>query len=208
MTFFLKLRLKFPKRRHFKTEETEPTAKRNQRTYYENPYLSQLREITEQILEKRQIKYASFAPVLIDGNTEEIREKVLSAAEDLSADLNYLTILTDEPAYFQAFAEKLFEEQGLIVQIFEKNQINEKDLTNKKIYGNVLLDFERENEFITQSSFAEKIYIPIFKKAWESGGNLDIEVPIGYNTMIVRDSKKRQKRSECDRFERGFYDNE
>ena len=69
-----------------------------------NPYLFQIREIIEQILEKRNSSYEVFSPVMIDGKDSEA---TLMAAELLAEDLNHLTILTDQPAYFEKYADNM-----------------------------------------------------------------------------------------------------
>lgn len=165
--------------------------------YYENPYLPQIREIIENVLKEKKISYADFAPILVDGKDSE---KTLSAAEVLSRDLNHITILTENRAYFENYADNMYEEQGLIVEIFPKKETN--------FLGNAILDFEQDKDFIRQFDFKEKLYIPIFKRKWESAGNLDIAVPIGYNTVIVRGSKIEKKQPHLDKFEQAFYDNE
>ena len=47
----------------------------------ENPYLFQFRSIMEQILEKKQLSYKEFAPVLID----EEKPEMLVMEEDISS---------------------------------------------------------------------------------------------------------------------------
>ncbi len=103
----------------------------------------------------------------------------LWAANLLGRDLNRLTILTEHPAYFERFGK-----------------------------GCVILDFEKPGEGFGRILFEKKLYIPVFKKRWESAGNLDIAVPIGYNTMIVRGSEEEETQLYFDKFERAFYENE
>lgn len=170
-----------------------------------NPYLFQIREIIEQILEKKNIAYEAFSPILIDGNDSEA---ALTAAELLAEDLNRLIILTDHPAYFERYADNMYEERGLLVEIFPKNLSGTADFSSGELRGNVILDFEKPKEASAEIKFGKKVYIPVFKKAWEHAGNLDIAVPIGYNTMIVRNSETGRKRFCEDKFERAFYGNE
>lgn len=176
-----------------------------EKTEDNNPYLFQIREILEQVLERRHIPYDRFVPVLIDGKNSKY---TLTAAELLGKDLNRIVILTDNPAYFEEYADNMYEEQGLIAEIFRKEPQKIADLPLEGLLGNVILDFEEKKERASDIKFGKKIYIPIFKREWERAGNLDIAVPIGYNIMIVRGSETEQKRRCLDKFERAFYENE
>lgn len=171
----------------------------------QNPYLPQIREIMKQVLKGRGISYEQFAPVIIDGSDSG---DALMAAELLAKDLNSLVLLTGQPEYFEEFAENIYEEQGLIVQILLKNQKTCADCYSDSAYGNVILDFEDPNEENHVPEFGRKTYIPIYKRRWESAGNLDIAVPIGYNTLIVRGNAAAGKRRSLDKFEQAFYNNE
>ncbi len=191
--------------------------------YRENPYLPQIREIMEQILAQKGIPYGDFAPVLIDGSDSQITIKTATA---LAEDLNHLTILTEIPAYFMELAEIMYEEQGLIVEIFSKKDTINTFTANQLQIGTVILDFEQPDETAQNYCFGKKIYIPIFKKSWEvlpaskhsvkgisgsmkasqeNGRNLDIAVPIGYNTVIVSIGEAKQKCPCMDKFERAFW---
>lgn len=170
-----------------------------------NPYLFQIREIIEQILEKRHISYEAFSPLLIDGSDSEA---ALTAAELLAPDLNRMSIITDNPAYFEGYADNMYEESGLLVEIVPKNLSGIADFSSDDFKGNVILDFEKPKEASSQIKFGKKLYIPVFKKNWEPAGNLDIAVPIGYNTVIVKGNETKQKLSYADKFERAFYGNE
>ena len=170
-----------------------------------NCYLPQLREIMEIILEKRKIPYEQFAPVLIDGG--DVQDTLLGA-ELLGRDLNRLTILTDRPAYFTEYTDSMYEENGLIVELSQKDAQKIAELSAEGTGSNVILDFETIEERKGEIKFGKKMYIPVFKKRWERTGNLDIAVPIGYNTMIVRVSETVKERPYLDKFERAFYENE
>lgn len=170
-----------------------------------NPYLPQIREIMEQVLKEKGIAYEQFAPVIIDGNDPD---HALMAAERLAGDLNSLVLLTDQPEYFEEFAENIYEEQGLITQIFPKASETCAQLYLDGARCNVILDFEDPGEEGHVPEFGKKIYIPIFKRRWESAANLDIAVPIGYNTMIVKGSERAEKWRRLDKFEQAFYNNE
>lgn len=169
-----------------------------------NPYIGQIREIMEQILEKKSISYEMFVPIIIDGRDSKY---ALMTAELLGRDLNRLIIFTDRPAYFEEYADNMYEEHGLIVEIFLKNLQKIAGLSSEAPHGSVILDFEEKSEFI-DIKFEKIIYIPVFKRQWEQTGNLDIAVPIGYNTMIVRGNETLSRRHYTDKFERAFYENE
>lgn len=177
-------------------------------SYRENPYLSHLREILEQILAQRSISYGEFSPVLLDGSDSQ---KTLAAARAISEDLNHLKILTDVPAYFMDFAAIMYEEQGLIVEIVSKKDTIKSFSRTRELWGNVILDFEQPTEANGLYIFVDSIYIPIFKTSWEivrgqeGFGNLDIAVPIGYNTVIVSIGAAKQKCPDMDKFERAFW---
>lgn len=170
-----------------------------------NPYLFQIREIIEQILKKRNISYEVFSPIIIDGNDPEA---ALTAAELLAEDLNHLIILTDHPAYFENYVNNMYEERGLLVEVLPKDLRGITDFSFDEIKGNVILDFEKPNETSVHIKFGKKLYIPVFKKKWEPAGNLDIAIPIGYNTMIVKGNGAEQKPAHMDKLERAFYRNE
>ncbi len=170
-----------------------------------NIYLPQLREILEYILRKKKISYEQFIPIILDGSDSKAS---LAAIKLLSRDLNRLIILTDHAAYFEKDSERLYEEQGLIAEIFPKTSEKIAALQSDETPGNVILDFEELQERTADIKFGRKIYIPVFKKAWESAGNLDITVPIGYNTVIVKDIKTVHKQPCLDKFEQAFYENE
>ena len=150
-----------------------------------NPYLPQIREIMEQILKKRKIPYGQFSPIVIDGADSK---ETLMAVELLGKDLNRLLLLTDRPAYFEGRA-KLAALSG-------------------ELQGNVILDFEKPGDRGAEIKFGGKIYIPIFKRRWEAAKNLDIAVPIGYNTVTVKGCETVDKQPYRDKFEKAFYENE
>ena len=54
---------------------------------------------------------------------------------------------------------------------------------------NVVLDMEWEGSCHREYMKEQILYIPIYKRPWsklEMEQNLDISIPIGYNTMIVK----------------------
>ena len=160
----------------------------------ENPYLFQFRSIMEQILEKKHLSYKEFAPVLIDEEKPEMlvmEEDIFVVLEQLERDLNALTILTDRPWAFLDFAEHLKEETGLLVSILEKKKLTFREFAS--IQGNVMIDFQKTGQFLSAEKKEGYCYIPIYKIPWRKGENLDIIVPIGYNTVIVKEVEKAQE---------------
>lgn len=152
----------------------------------ENPYLHKLRGILEQILPLYQMSYREFCPLIIDTDTppeslldEDQAEVVL---EQISQDLNFLRIVTDRPAYFEDYIQRMYEDNGLVVQVCPKGGEFLTDV-------NVILDMEQRGECPLKHVKENMLYIPVYKREWcpvENMGNLDISIPIGYNTVIVK----------------------
>lgn len=159
-----------------KNEEQEAVRK-------ENPYLPKFRFVLDQILEMRELCYRDFKPILVD--TDMPPESLLDeddieiALEQISKDLNFLTILTERPEYFSDYIDTMYEETGLAVSLYQKSN-------EKKYTGNVILDFEQTGRLKNNLTVQEALYIPVYKKSWETAENLDIYVPIGYNTVTVK----------------------
>ncbi len=151
-----------------------------------NPYLPKLRMILGQVLEQYGIGYQHFSPLLIDTDTQPEslldEDDVELVLEQISPDLNYLKIATDRPAYFSPYIERMYEETGLVVQMEAKGQTSVNGI-------NVVLDMEWEGSCHREYMKEQILYIPIYKRPWsklEMEQNLDISIPIGYNTMIVK----------------------
>lgn len=151
-----------------------------------NPYLYKLRDILEQILPLYQMTYREFCPLLIDTDTlpESLldEDQVEIVLEQISQDLNFLKIVTDRPVYFADYIQRMYEDNGLVVQICPKGG---EVLTD----ANVILDMEQRGKCPPKQVKEHMLYIPVYKRAWcqvENMGNLDISIPIGYNTVIVK----------------------
>ncbi len=151
-----------------------------------NPYLPKLRSIMEQLLPMYQLSYREFRPLLIDTDTppESLLDEDPAAVvlEQLSEDLNFLRISSDRPAYFSDYIHRMYEESGLVVQILPKGQDMLDDI-------NVILDLEEQGDCSRNYMREHILYIPVFKRKWNHVGslkNLDISIPIGYNTVIVK----------------------
>lgn len=145
--------------------------------------MPRMREILEQILEQYGLDYGSMRLLLIDTDRtpesvfeEDDAKKVLA---QLSADLNFLIILTDRPVYFQGYVEKMYEETGLPVHVEAKEG-------QRSYSANTVLDLEQKGHLRTLHLTEPSIYLPIYKRSWKTAENLDIYVPIGYNTVIVK----------------------
>lgn len=158
-----------------------------------NPYIAESRNIIEQILYQKGLDYRRFRPVLLDtdcpgqqfGEDDDV-DRILDQLEN---GLNFLEICTDRPEYFSGRKKRLEQEYGLMVRILSGNG-------REKRYGNMVLDLERHQPMRIREYDQNVIYLPFYKRKWKpvkaensefSGEeNLDIEVPIGYNMMIVK----------------------
>ncbi len=152
----------------------------------ENPYLHKLRRILEQVLSQYQMSYREFHPLLVDTDTppESLldEDQVEVVLEQISEDLNFLRIATDRPAYFSDYIQRMYEDSGLVVQTEPKGQVLSEDV-------NVILDMEQQGNCPVRYMREHTLYIPVYKRKWnrvETLENLDISIPIGYNTVIVK----------------------
>lgn len=183
---------------------------------YSNEFLRNFRPIFFGILKEKGMAPHRVEVEVIDEEPESMSifepAGVREVLEQLSDDLNYLTVYTDRPAYFYGFAEKMYQENGLIVMIFPKEDFFP---AARRAGGETLVfDFEWEGKCYMGQMRPGKYYIPIHKKLWacsdgarsdRAGENLDIEVPIGYNTVIVKRVQEQRRERERDRFEEAFY---
>ncbi|MCI9175690.1 MAG: hypothetical protein HFH49_12250 [Lachnospiraceae bacterium] len=151
-----------------------------------NPFLPQLRWILEQVLEKYGMDYRIFRPLLLDTDTppESMLEEddVALVLEQISSDLNFLRIATDRPAYFASYIDRMYEDTGLVVQTEAQEEISLDGV-------NVILDMERKGNCHYRYMKEGILYIPLYKRPWSQVKmmqNLDISIPIGYNTVIVK----------------------
>ena len=151
-----------------------------------NPFLPRLREILEKVLEKYGMDYRTFSPLLLDTDTppESMLDEddVELALEQISRDLNFLKIVTDRPAYFASYIERVYEDTGLVVQVEGREEISLEGI-------NVILDMERKGNCHSRYMKEGVLYVPVYKRPWsyvKMLENLDISVPIGYNTVIVK----------------------
>lgn len=149
---------------------------------YKNPYIPQIREILEKIIYEKKVPFQKLELVVIDADINQEKEDDLdiqNALHQLSIGLNYLLLVTDRIAYYKDFIDDMYEDNGLVVQQIPKS-------ASSRIRGNFILDFERSKDAAPKCLIRPGIvYLPIYKKPWEIGENLDIIVPVGYNTLVV-----------------------
>ena len=187
---------------------------------YPNAYLRDFVPVLGQILKEKQIAPEKLHLEIIDEESEEksIFEPVGvdEVLDQLADQLNHLTVYTDRPAHFQAFAEQIYEENGLMPLIFTKKQLKSRSFSGAQgvadradmrpgVGDTLVLDFEWEGQCYFNLLAQGKNYIPIHKKPWKIAENLDIIVPFGYNTVIVKSRQNKKKKPVRDRFEEAFY---
>lgn len=152
-----------------------------------------MRQILWDVLPQRGLSYQTLRLAVLDTDEDEEvifwEDMVLQVLNDLAEDLNGLLIFTRRPAYFQEYVERMYEENGLLVELWEKERL-EKEHFQVQLAANTLLDFERQGGMRRMRLREPGLYIPVYKKPWKTAENLDILVPIGYNTVIVRGKKE------------------
>lgn len=97
--------------------------------------LAMMELIFMQLLRERKIPKKEMKLVCMDRPDLDI----LGLLEKWETDLNFLTIVTDRPEYYREFADRLFEETGLLVSFFVRP-------LSQQLYGNLVLDFGRSGE--------------------------------------------------------------
>lgn len=129
---------------------------------------------------------------------DHLEEQLQELLLQLIPGLNHLCICTGRPAHFADFTERMCEENGLLVQLFDPEDFSFPGRS-------VAFDFIPKGRLPGGHLRGDIIYLPIYKKQWQIAENLDITVPIGYNTVIVKGAVKQTKLSYPDKFEREFY---
>lgn len=174
---------------------------------YSNVFLRDFRPVFLGILKEKKLSPARVALEIIDEEPDGpgIFEpaSVREVLEQLTEDLNFLTIYTERPAYFYEFAETMYEENGLLVVLFPKMEWKRQVILQAA--ATLVLDFEWEGACYFGQMRPGRYYVPIHKKPWKQGENLDIMVPIGYNTVIVKGIQEKKRKPRRDRFEEAFY---
>lgn len=188
----------------------------------DNPWIYAVRQILDQILKKRGKSYRTFCPMIIDTDTPNQvfgeADDVDQILEQLYPGLNFLEIATDRPEHFAEMAEWLAEEYGLLVRILPMDALRQScadtvldlqrqgELHMQKFSRDVIyVPFykrrwrecqKKEQENFTNAQMAQKM--TVISADWPEnteqiqGQNLDIEVPIGYNVVIVKVDKTLQ----------------
>ncbi len=148
---------------------------------YKNPYIVFMHKIIASVILQRKISFQRLELVIIDAeeNRDQDDNDIRAVLLELDQRLNYLLLVTDRPERYADFADEMYEENGLIVQLAAKSLY-------RQTRGNVILDFERTSDLMGKTTECSKtVYLPIYKRPWEVGENLDILVPVGYNTLVV-----------------------
>ena len=183
---------------------------------YSNRYLRDFTPIFMELLKEKGIAVQKLNLEVIDEESE--RESIFEPAGidevlwQLADHLNYLTIYTERPKHFEEFADTVYTENGLMTVLIPKSKLREDmrsgqegkkqvDFSMEKL----VLDFEWNGPCYFGVMKTGKDYIPIHKKPWKIAENLDIIVPFGYNTVIVKSRQNKKKKPGRDRFEEAFY---
>lgn len=179
---------------------------------YSNPFLCEFAAVFDGILREKQIPAAGRNLLVIDEEPDEgIFEPldVTGVLVQIAESVRCLQIYTNRPAYFAGFTETMYEENGLVAVTEPKEKLKQRLCRAKSGQASdrwIVLDFEWQGRCYPFG--ADIFYIPIHKKPWEMAENLDIAVPIGYNTVIVKRVRTAKKVPQRDRFEQAFYGTE
>lgn len=170
------------------------------------PCNASFRKIIEAVLEQRGISYRDMRLFVIDAEAGEYlrQEEEQYMLRQLYPGLNAYTLCTGQMEHHQGEMDYLYEEMGLIVEVLEKKEKAMQKGTGPE-EGRLILDFEAEGRIREEFLSEKSIYISIYKRNWYQRANLDIEVPIGYNIMIVKGTGFTGCEAVSDRLEREFY---
>ena len=179
---------------------------------YKNYYLEEFAFLFFAVLKEKGINPAKIELIIFDeeAETSDVFERagVLEVLYQLREHINALCIYTDRPEYFSDFAECASEENGLLTMILPKSEQNKVQRLPQNNRSKIILDFERKGICYQIGGNRNYGYIPIYKKPWEMRENLDIIVPFGYNTVIVKSGYTINRKFVNDRFDEGFYRDE
>lgn len=170
------------------------------------PCNASFRKIIEAVLEQKGISYRDMRLFVIDAEAGEYlrQEEEQYMLRQLYPGLNAYTLCTGQMEHHQGEMDYLYEEMGLIVEVLEKKEkAMQKGIGPEE--GRLILDFEAEGRIREEFLSEKSIYISIYKRNWYQRANLDIEVPIGYNIMIVKGTGFTGCEAVSDRLEREFY---
>ena len=170
------------------------------------PCNASFRKIIEAVLEQKGISYRDMRLFVIDAEAGEYlrQEEEQYMLRQLYPGLNAYTLCTGQMEHHQGEMDYLYEEMGLIVEVLEKKEKAMQKETGPE-EGRLILDFEAEGRIREEFLSEKSIYISIYKRNWYQRANLDIEVPIGYNIMIVKGTGFTGCEAVSDRLEREFY---
>lgn len=170
------------------------------------PCNASFRKVIEAVLEQKGISYRDMRLFVIDAEAGEYlrQEKEQYMLRQLYPGLNAYTLCTGQMEHHQGEMDYLYEEMGLIVEVLEKKEkVMQKGTGPEE--GRLILDFEAEGRIREEFLSEKSIYISIYKRNWYQRANLDIEVPIGYNIMIVKGTGFTGCEAVSDRLDREFY---
>ena len=170
------------------------------------PCNASFRKVIEAVLEQKGISYRDMRLFVIDADAGEYlrQEEEQYMLRQLYPGLNAYTLCTGQMEHHQGEMDYLYEEMGLIVEVLEKKEKAMQKGTGPE-EGRLILDFEAEGRIREEFLSEKSIYISIYKRNWYQRENLDIEVPIGYNIMIVKGTGFTGCEAVSDRLEREFY---
>ena len=170
------------------------------------PCNASFRTIIEAVLEQKGISYRDMRLFVIDAEAGEYlrQEEEQYMLRQLYPGLNAYTLCTGQMEHHQGEMDYLYEEMGLIVEVLEKKEKAMQKGTGPE-EGRLILDFEAEGRIREEFLSEKSVYISIYKRNWYQRANLDIEVPIGYNIMIVKGTGFTGCEAVSDRLEREFY---
>ena len=170
------------------------------------PCNASFRKVIEAVLEQKGISYRDMRLFVIDAEAGEYlrQEEEQYMLRQLYPGLNAYTLCTGQMEHHQGEMDYLYEEMGLIVEVLEKKEKAMQKGTGPE-EGRLILDFEAEGRIREEFLSEKSIYISIYKRNWYQRENLDIEVPIGYNIMIVKGTGFTGCEAVSDRLEREFY---
>ena len=170
------------------------------------PCTAFFRKIIEAVLEQKGIFYRYMRLFVIDAEDGAYlrQEEEQYMLRQLYPGLNAYTLCTGQPECHRKEMDYLYEEMGLIVEVLEKKKKAMQKGTGQE-EGRLILDFEAEGRIREEFLSEKSIYISIYKRNWYQRANLDIEVPIGYNIMIVKGTGFTGCEAVSDRLEREFY---
>lgn len=170
------------------------------------PCNASFRKIIEAVLEQKGISYRDMRLFVIDAEDGAYlrQEEEQYMLRQLYPGLNAYTLCTGQPECHRKEMDYLYEEMGLIVEVIGKEENAVQKGTGPE-EGRLILDFEAEGRIREEFLSEKSIYISIYKRNWYQRANLDIEVPIGYNIMIVKGTGFTGCEAVSDRLEREFY---